>query len=90
MKVKPHPVKGGELEVDLWANTHSVDLSQFNLKKMTVLEFDGKTIAPSKSPALFGHHSSGMLIFDVDEQPESFTIKITGIPAVEERVFEWV
>lgn len=87
--LKPHAIKDGLLEVDIGVNTHSVSLEGFDLKEITVLEFNGKSIKPSSAPALAGHHNSGTLTFDVGEDIESFIIKITGIPKVEVRIFEW-
>lgn len=87
--LKPHKVSDGQLEVDISVNTHSVSLEKFNLKEITTLEFNGKSIRPVSAPSLTGHHNSGTLIFDIDEDIDSFTIKIVGIPKVEERIFEW-
>lgn len=89
IELKPHEVSNGQLEVDISVNTHSVSLEKFNLKEITTLEFNGKSISPVSAPSLTGHHNSGTLIFDVDEDMNSFTIKIVGIPKVEERIFEW-
>jgi len=36
-----------------------------------------------------GHHVYGQLIFNLDAMPGSFTIKIKGIPLVDERVYQW-
>ncbi len=85
----PAGIKNGKFEVDVSINTHSVDLSQFDLMKIILLEYDGKTIKPVSAPKLSGHHSSGTLIFDTGMEIKSFKIIIKGIPAVEERVFEW-
>ena len=87
--LKPHKVSNGQLQVDIGVNTHSVSLEGFDLKEITTLEFSGKTIKPTSVPRLSGHHNSGTLVFDVGENIESFTIKIIGIPKVEERVFTW-
>ena len=40
--LKPHNVKDGTLKVDISVNTHSVNLEQFNLNEITILEFDDK------------------------------------------------
>ncbi len=87
--LKPHKVRNGQLQVDIGVNTHSVSLEGFDLKEITTLEFDGRSIKPISAPLLSGHHNSGTLIFDVGEEIESFTIKIIGIPKIEERVFTW-
>lgn len=89
IELAPHEVENDKLEVDIWVNTHSVDLSQSDLKQITSLEYNGKSVAPVSAPSLSGHHVSGTLVFNVDDEIKSFTIKIKGIPKVEERVFEW-
>ncbi len=85
----PQGVASGKLSVAIAANTHSVDLSPFDLKQMTELELDGRKIKPAEAPTLSGHHASGILVFDVGQDITKFTIKIKGIPKVEERAFSW-
>ena len=85
----PLSVANGIIQVEVAANTHSVDLSQFDLKKVITLEYQGKTFKPTSAFSLSGHHSSGMITFDVGSDVDGFTIKINGIPSAEERVFEW-
>ena len=85
----PVGYKNGQLKVDITVNTHSVELSQYGLAKITILEYDGKRINPISVPSLSGHHSSGTLIFNVDKDIKAFKITISGIPGIQERVFEW-
>ena len=89
IELTPRKIKDGKLDVDIAINTHSVDLSNFDLKEITTLEYDGKIIKPISAPTLGGHHTTSYLVFQVDNDVDSFTIKIKGIPKVEERVFEW-
>ncbi|MBI4148958.1 hypothetical protein HY491_00780 [Candidatus Woesearchaeota archaeon] len=80
----------GKLAVQFAANTHSVDLSAFDLQEMTTLQVNGKLIKPISVPSLSGHHVSGTLLFDTGgEQVNAFTITINGVPLIEERVFSW-
>lgn len=85
----PKSMVGGRLEVEIAVNTHSVSLSQFDLQELTRLEYNGHTVKPSSAPGLGGHHSSGILAFDIGDDIGKFRIVIKGIPKVEERVFEW-
>ncbi|GEM_PF-1924562 len=85
----PKGVVNGKLAFGIEINTHSVALEQFDLKKITSLLFNGKNYAPVSAPALSGHHNSGELIFELNEMPKNFKITITGVPSVNERVFEW-
>jgi hypothetical protein len=89
MELHPQPVQKGRLIVKVAVNTHSVDLSQFDLKKITVLEHEGKIFKPVEAYKLGGHHSYGKIVFDTGEAINRFKIKIKGIPLVQERVYEW-
>ena len=76
------------LTFDLAVNTHSVDLSPFDLKELVSLQYNNNLYKPSSAPSLTGHHSSGTIMFDVSvEKP--FTVVIVGIPKVEERTYTW-
>ena len=85
----PSKVTNGRLSVEISVNTHSVDLSPYDLEKITILEYGGKTIYPESAPDLSGHHASGTIIFKVEDDLNEFRIRIRGIPKVEERLFEW-
>jgi len=85
----PAGFENGQLKVNFAINTHSVDLSRYDLTKITVLEYSGKKIMPLSAPELQGHHTSGTMVFNVGENIKKFKIIISGIPNVQERVFEW-
>lgn len=85
----PHKVKDGKMIVDIATNTHSVTMSQFDLTKIMTLEYNGKVMYPSSVPQMEGHHIRGTVVFDVENQPNKFTIKIINIPSIQERVFSW-
>lgn len=85
----PEEISDGKVIIELKANTHSVDLSKFDLAELTSLEYNGKIIKPSSAPRLEGHHSSGAIIFDVNEKPDSLKVTINNIPKVKERIFYW-
>ena len=103
VELKPHLPTGGVLSIDISLDTHSVDLSQFDLKKITSLMYGSTgdsdtngsaiTVKPVDAPGLSGHHSSGILTFNVGEDSSrlaaGFTVTIEGIPAEQKRVFEW-
>jgi len=44
VELTPHDVVNGKYTVDVAINTHSVDLSQFDLKQITTLEYNGKAL----------------------------------------------
>ena len=91
VELTPYSLGGGQLKVKIAVNTHSVDISQIDLKQATLLEYNGKVVKPLSAPVLQGHHSNGELVFEVSEAEKlnSFVIKIKGIPQVQERAFTW-
>lgn len=89
IELTPLNIKDGKLNVKIDMNTHNIDLAQFDLKQITTLEYNGKSIEPVETPAIRGHHSSGILIFNVDNNIKYFTIKIENIPPIGDRIFEW-
>ena len=90
VELTPKGVVAGVLTVKASINTHSVDMSGLDLKKITTLEYDGKSISPTSAPPLNGHHINGDITFNVNGDIKAFTISIKGIPKVQERVFEWL
>ena len=89
MDVKPVKYKDGRLEVEYYANTHSVSLGRYDLMELSTLEVDGKVYKPVKADKMRGHHAGGKIVFEVTEKPERFRIVIREIPRVEERLYEW-
>ncbi len=89
IEVTPQGISDGEMSFLISANTHSVDLGQFDLKAIAILEYEGKSSRPLSAPPLSEHHASGALVFPVEGKPSKFTLVITGIPNVEKRVFAW-
>lgn len=89
IEITPQNIDNGKISFLISANTHSVDLSQFDLKKITFLEYDGNSITPIETPLLEGHHTSGLIVFNIEDNINSFKIKIKGIPKIEERIFSW-
>jgi len=77
------------LVVKFSINTHSVRLNQFELKDITTLEYENKVLKPIKASSIGGHHSSGTIVFDTGKDISSFTIRIKGIPVVNERIYQW-
>ena len=87
--ITPKGIIGNNAVFSIAFNTHSVDLSPYDLKKIMTLTIDGQEYKPIGAPALSGHHVSGEITFAIDTLPESFEIIIIGIPDVEERIFTW-
>ena len=78
LTLEPESYSNGKFNVRVSVNTHSVELSQFNLKEIVSLEYDGKSTKPISTPELSGHHSSGILIFEVDKKPTKYSFKVEG------------
>jgi len=89
VEMTPRIKDGNKLLVHFSANTHSVRLGDFDLTKITTLEYEGKILKPIKAGRLGGHHSTSVIVFDVGKEIKSFKIKLYGIPNIQERVYEW-
>ncbi len=89
LELTPYELSDGQFKVRIAANTHSVDLSQFDFKQITTLNYNGKPIKPLSAPILSGHHANGELIFSVEGEAKTFTLEIKGIPKIETRTFKW-
>ncbi len=87
--ITPKGIQNNVAVFAIGVNTHTVDLSSFDLKKVTTLIVDGEKFSPLSAIVLTGHHNQGELTFAVDSLPETFTIIIQGIPENEERIFSW-
>ncbi len=89
VELAPQASDKNTLVVKFRINTHSVDLSGFDLTQITTLEYEDKVVVPAKASRIGGHHSSGTIVFDNREAVSSFKIRIKGIPRINERVYEW-
>lgn len=89
IELTPAVIEKDRLVVEFRINTHSVKLSQYDLREITTLEYDGKVLRPVKAGRIGGHHSSGSIVFDTDGTLNSFTIRIKGIPRNGDRVYVW-
>ncbi len=85
----PASYKNGKLTINISMNTHSVSLSEIDLAEVTVLKFKGKTYKPVKVKAGGGHHAYGKIVFELAEEPSDFTVTISTIPMIQNRVFKW-
>lgn len=89
IELTPLAADKGRMVVQFSINTHSVRLSSFDLKEITRIVFHGKEIKPASADRIGGHHSAGSIVFDTGEDIRDFTIRITGIPRIKDRVYEW-
>ena len=85
----PIKIDGKDLVFSIAINTHSVELSEFDLKKITTLKYNGKTAYPIEAPQIEGHHASGNIVFSVDENLKYFEVVIKGISKIKERIYKW-
>ena len=89
IELKPTKITDTEIIISISANTHSVDLQQFNLNNITILKYNDEEVIPVEAMQMSGHHSSGLIKFEIDDKIDNFRIIIKGIPKMTERVFEW-
>jgi hypothetical protein len=89
VELKPQMIDQNRLLVKFSINTHSVSLAGYDLKEMATLEYGDNVLKPVKASRVGGHHSSGKIEFNINEDIDRFTIRINGIPDVEERIYQW-
>ena len=89
LDLKPVSFEKGQLKIKFKANTHAENLARHNLMEQAMLIYSGNEIKPVKADRMGGHHAGGTIIFEVEGNPEHFKIVISGIPAVQERLYEW-
>ncbi|MEE8433704.1 MAG: hypothetical protein V3S64_02850 [bacterium] len=75
--------------MDIRVDTHSGDLSKIDLKRQLLLMTGGKTLSPTTSVRLGGHHSGGKLFFALQRTPERFEIVIGKVGSMGELTFRW-
>ncbi|MBI4144382.1 hypothetical protein HY486_03990 [Candidatus Woesearchaeota archaeon] len=85
----PAGYTNGVMAFNIEVNTHTIDLSQFDLSKLTTLEYEGKTILPKTASKLTGHHNSGIITFQTEKEIKNYKIIIKEFAGVPERAFEW-
>ena len=89
ISLKPVLVTEEKIEFEIKVNTHSVDLSGFNLMEIMFLRIGDNVYSPLSAPKLTGHHSSGKVEFEISGKPDSFEVRLDDIPKVMERIFIW-
>lgn len=82
-------VENEQAQFSIALNTHSVDLSQFDLRELITLEYEGKILKPVSAPAVSGHHASGTVLFEMKEQKNNFLVRVRGIPPELDREFQF-
>lgn len=83
-----------DLSFEVTLDTHSANLAQYDMKKISFLRVDGGTETKASEwikPGGGGHHISGTLIF---KSPDTSADKILElviktVGEVEERIFQW-
>lgn len=72
-------------------NTHSVDLSGFDMVKISELRAGGKSLAPLRwiSTSDNSHHRAGVLIFPKVDEKQAVELIIKTIAGVPARTFRW-
>lgn len=79
----------GKISVQIAVNTHSVDISQYNIARIATLKTKGKKYSPTSAPTITGHHANGIITYTMPTKPEEFTITILGIPKTMTRTYTW-
>ena len=86
----PKNFDGNNFYVDVGLNTHTLDLSNFDLNTNSKSEFFlTVSFDSSHNATITINNVSGTLVFVVNEMPKNFAIAINGIPDLPIRRFEW-
>ena len=72
-----------------FANSHDLGLEDFNLMEIVALETELGTFWPASVTPMKGHHSSGLITFDIETPESTFTVKVTGLPKKLDRSYKW-
>jgi hypothetical protein len=89
MEMEPYSFEAGTLRVKFYANTHSVNLGDYEMMGRTHLEYGDMEYIPVSIDRMRGHHAGGEIEFNLPEAPDHFRIVVRGLPDLEERIFEW-
>ncbi len=90
VELTPKKFENGKFYLSMDVNTHSVSgLDKYNLKEIVALSYKGKSYKPVAVPVVNGHHNSGEIMFEMEEEPKEFKITITGLAAEGIREFSW-
>lgn len=89
IEVTPLGYEGGIFTIRHALNTHTIDMSGFDLQKQVTVVFKGERYQSINKPQLSGHHNTVELQFRLASKPDSFEILISDIPDVKERRLSW-
>jgi hypothetical protein len=89
MELEPYSFENGVFRVKFYANTHTVNLGNYDMMELMHLEYEDVGYKPVSADKMRGHHSGGVIEFRVPEVPDHFRIFVRGLPNMENRVFEW-
>lgn len=81
--------ENNQISFSIALNTHSVDLSQFDLQELVTLEYGGTVIEPLSVPRLSGHHASGTIRFTMPNEAKAVLVRVRGVPQEMEREFRF-
>ena len=72
-----------------FANSHDLGLEDYNLMEIVILETESGTFKPASATPMKGHHSSGLIMFDIEPPEGTFTVNVTGLPRKLDRSYKW-
>lgn len=89
MELEPYSFESGIFRVKFYANTHTVNLDDFDMMELMHLEYENIGYKPASVDKMRGHHAGGEIEFRVPEVPDHFRIIVRDLPNMEQRVFKW-
>ncbi|MBS3146564.1 hypothetical protein J4471_02600 [Candidatus Woesearchaeota archaeon] len=82
LTLKPKDYNNNLLNIEISVNTHSIELSTYDLQDLVNIQYKGNRIKPISAPNLQGHHGSGSLIFNIDEKPANYNFIVEGFNSI--------
>jgi hypothetical protein len=88
-ELRPEGSDAKKFVLKYFANSHDLVLEDFNLMEIIALETGLGTFRPASATPMKGHHSSGLITFDIEPPEGTFTVKVTGLPKKLDRSYKW-
>jgi hypothetical protein len=72
-----------------FANSHDLGLKDYDLMEIVAIETESGVFRPASATPMKGHHSSGLIMLDIEPPKGTFTVNVTGLPKKLDRSYKW-
>jgi hypothetical protein len=88
-ELRPEGSDDGRFILRYFANSHDLVLEGYNLMEMVSLETGAGAVRPASATPMKGHHSSGLITFNIEPSRGPLTVNISGLPRDLVRTYRW-